>query len=294
MPNTIANGSVARVASEPITTAVRTDLIAWYRTSLPVWSVPNTWYHGHSAATQPMNSASTRRGEQHRAPGNVGRSRPDRVRATRGTTCARSGRATRRRRARAVRRPPLPRRSPAAERASDVARPIRDPVSCRCVPPNCSRGIIADGLAVDQHRFLRILVRAERNRIGLLARFARSGEERVEQRQRARRVARARRSLAAPGAGGSSGRKWIESRIEISRKTASTHRRGHRRRVADRPRAMSGAASAYAARATRRRRSRPAAGRGRRRSRGRRASALGQRPRGRPKGAVRPLGGQRT
>ena len=42
MPNTIANGSVASVASEPITTAVRIDFIAWNRTSLPVWSVPNT------------------------------------------------------------------------------------------------------------------------------------------------------------------------------------------------------------------------------------------------------------
>ena len=39
----MAKGSVAIVASEPMTTAVRIDLIAWNNTSLPVLSVPNTW-----------------------------------------------------------------------------------------------------------------------------------------------------------------------------------------------------------------------------------------------------------
>ena len=43
MPSTTASGSVASVASEPITNAVRMLLKVWYSTSLPVTSVPNTW-----------------------------------------------------------------------------------------------------------------------------------------------------------------------------------------------------------------------------------------------------------
>ena len=43
MPSTTANGSVASVASVPITNAVRTLFSAWYSTSLPVRSVPSTW-----------------------------------------------------------------------------------------------------------------------------------------------------------------------------------------------------------------------------------------------------------
>ncbi len=57
MPSTTASGSVAMVDSEPITNAVRMHLSDWYRTSLPVVSVPNTWYAPISDSVTPLSVA---------------------------------------------------------------------------------------------------------------------------------------------------------------------------------------------------------------------------------------------
>ena len=57
MPSTTASGSVAMVDSEPITKAVRMHLSDWYSTSLPVVSVPNTWYAPISEITMPLSVA---------------------------------------------------------------------------------------------------------------------------------------------------------------------------------------------------------------------------------------------
>ncbi len=59
MPSTTAKGSVATVASDPITKAVRMLLRAWYSTSLPVVSVPSTWYPPINDETTPISRAST-------------------------------------------------------------------------------------------------------------------------------------------------------------------------------------------------------------------------------------------
>ena len=162
-----------------------------------------------------------RRGEQHRPPWDTRSLAPGSRAATRGPRFARSGRAARRRPATEARRPPLPRRVPPPSARARRATHSRSGI-LQVRAAELQAGVIANGLAVDEHRFLRVLVRAERDRIGLLARFARSGEQRVEQRQRARRV---------PGRGARrrAGRRRQQrpemDRVEnrsISRKTASS------------------------------------------------------------------------
>ena len=132
----MASGSVAIVASEPMTTAVRMLLSAWYSTSLPVRSVPNGW-SGHSVAIQPISMAVTSRvtsiGRHGRSvwPRTMSRAEvanPPRVRPRSAAIAAQTSRPT---------------ASPAAAPDSDLR--TRSGThsrsgSCRCAPPWTRRG----------------------------------------------------------------------------------------------------------------------------------------------------------
>ena len=194
--------------------------------------------------------------------------------ATRGRRCAPTARAARRRRATAPPAPTAPPASPVIERRSHVCRPLAvDVLEVRAA--ELQPRIVADRLAVDQHRFLRELVRAERNRVGLLARLARAGQQLVEQRQRAGRV---RRSRIGRRARGRRQQRPEMHRIERrqQRGTAAARRRRTWRPGRAARCARSAAASACAAHARRRRRSPRAARRGRGPWRERRAWASSQ------------------